>query len=197
MKKTKHLPIRSDVPIEDTWDLSSLFTSDEAWESAFKEWEGRIPGYERFRGTLGSSADKLRECLDFDVEVDRMGERVGTYAYLRSTEDTGNAAYQGMKAQYLGAASRAAQLASYIRPEILAIPGETMNEFLESKALAPYRIALERIVRYRPHTLNESEERLLAMQIEMAQAAGQAFNVLTNADMKFGMVKNEGAIRSN
>ena len=71
------------------------------------------------------------------------------------------------------AASRAGQAASYIRPEILAIPAAKMDEFLQSPALAPYKLLLTRIVRFKPHTLGEKEEKLLAMQTEMAEAAGQ------------------------
>ena len=130
-----------------------------------------IDGYAQFRGTLGESADVLAECLRFDTTVERLGDRVGTYAFLKDTEDVANATYQGMKARYMGVASRAAEAASYIRPEILAIPDERLREFLDAPVLADYKLALERLLRYKPHTLSEKEERLLAMQIETAQTA--------------------------
>ena len=50
---------------------------------------------------------------------------------------------------------------------------------------------LERLVRYKPHTLSDGEERLLAMQGQMSQTANQTFRQLTDADFKFGMIKNE------
>src|SRR4051794_13888890 len=34
---TTRLPLRSEVPVEHTWDLSSLFRSDAEWETAFVE----------------------------------------------------------------------------------------------------------------------------------------------------------------
>ena len=52
MSTIKQLPPRSKVKIPDTWDLSSLFPRDEAWEKAFTAWEKRIAGYAEFRGTL-------------------------------------------------------------------------------------------------------------------------------------------------
>ena len=39
-----------------------------------------------------------------------------------------------------------------------------MDEFLESPSLAPYKLLLTRILRFKPHTLSDKEERLLAMQ---------------------------------
>lgn len=191
MKKTKDLPSRNEVPPEDTWDLATLFPNDEAWEAAFGEWEKKVEGYSKFQGTLGQSAQALKACLVFDTEVDQLGERLGTYAMLKSTEDTGNSKYLGLQARYLGVASRAGQHAAYIRPEILAIPDEVTRTFLSHNDLADYRIVLERIVRQKPHTLGEAEEKLLAMQVEMAQAAGQVFSQLNNSDLKFGHVKDD------
>ena len=50
---------------------------------------------------------------------------------------------------------------------------------------------LERILRYKPHTLSPGEEKLLAMQGEMSDASNNIFRQLNNADLKFGFVKNE------
>lgn len=191
MKELKQLPARSEVKSGDTWDLSSLFAGDDAWEKAFAEWEARIGDYGRFEGKLAADAGMLLSCLDFDRDFDRAGERLGVYAMLRVAEDTTNSSYQRMQGRYTNAASRAGQAAAYIRPEILAIPTARMQEYLQDERLASYRLQLERLLRYKPHTLSESEERLLAMQTEMAQAAGKIFRQLNNADLRFGNTKNE------
>ncbi len=189
--QVRKLPKRSEVPVEDTWDLSSLFAGDAQWEEAFRAWEAQIPQYASFRGTLGRSAADLAACLQWDSAMDRQAERIGTYAFLKTAEDAANSTYQAMRARFVNAASRAAQQASYIRPEIMAIPPETMARFLDDPALQLYRLKLERLLRYRPHTLSDREERLLAMQTEMAQVAQQAFRQLNDADLKFGTITNE------
>lgn len=183
------LPTRAEVPVADTWDLSSLFPSDAAWEAAFAEFEALAAGYPQFRGTLGGGPAKLAACLEFDTRVDRLGDRVGTYAFLKASEDVANGTYQGMKARYLGAAGKAAELASYIRPEVLALPDAVLAGYLDSPELAAYRLVLQRLLRYKPHTLGESEERLLAMQIETAQTPRTVFDQLNNADLKFGRIE--------
>ena len=183
------LPKREEVPVEHTWDLASLYPNDEVWRKAFAEWEQMVPGYERFKGKLAESATAIAECLEFDIAFERLGERVGTYAFLKESEDAGDGKYQGMKQEYTAVASVAAQAASYLRPELLAIPDEVMRTFLGDPALAPHKVTLERLLRYKPHTLSANEERLLAMQTEMAQTAHQAFHQLTNTDMKFGDIE--------
>ena len=187
---TATLPLRNEVKPEDCWDLSSLYPEDQSWEADYKKLEGQIATYETFRGRLSDSAEVLAEALRFDSDFDRTAERLGTYAFLKTTEDQTDSAYQGMKARYQNLAVRAGQAASYMRPEILAISAETMAAFLEDENLKPFRLQLERLVRYRPHTLTDNEERLLAMQGEMASAANNAFRQLNDADLRFGEVED-------
>ncbi|MEX0675600.1 MAG: oligoendopeptidase F [Pirellulales bacterium] len=189
--EVKTLPKRSQVAPADTWDLTSLFADDAEWESAFEKWEAQIGRYEEFRGQLGWGAEKLAECLSFDTQFERRGERLGTYAFLKTAEDTANSDYQRMMGRYRNVSSRAGQAASYIRPEIMDIPTAVMDELLKSSELAEFRVLLEQLLRYKPHTLAKSEEKLLAMQAEMADAANQIFRQLTDADLKWGMIKNE------
>jgi oligoendopeptidase F len=191
MSKIKQLPPRSKVKPSDCWNLDSLYKNDATWETAFKKWDGEIAGYEQFAGKLGESAKELAECLEFDLRLDRVGERLGTYAFLKTAEDAANSNYQRMMGRYRNAASRAGQAASYIRPEIMAIPAATMKKFLAAKELAPHKITLERMLRYKPHTLSKAEEKLLAMQAEMSETSNQVFRQLADADLKFGTVKNE------
>jgi oligoendopeptidase F len=190
MNKVKQLPARDKVKTADTWDLDSLFTDDAAWEKGFTKWGRRVSTFAKFQGTLADAA-ALAACLKFDLDFDRMGERLGIYAFLKTAEDTTNSDYQRMQGRYVNTASKAAQAGSYIRPEILAIPKAKMKTILAEKKLAPYRLMLERLLRYKPHTLGKKEEKLLAMQTEMAQAAGHIFTQLNDADMKFGTVKDD------
>ncbi len=188
----KTLPLRKEVAVADTWDLSRLFADDTLWEASFAEWTAMVPGYAQFRGTLGQSPERLLEVLKFDTAVDRLGDRLGTYAFLKHTEDVAESAYQGLKARYMGIASQAAEAASFLRPELLALPDETLKGYLQSSALADYKLALERIIRYKPHTLSTNEERLIALQTEMSQTPRLVFDQLTDADLKFGTLTVDG-----
>ncbi len=186
-----NVPLRSEVDPADTWDLSSLFSGDDAWESAFHRWESRIAEFESHRGRLSESPESLAACLGFQSEFDRQGERLGVYAFLKSAEDAGESRYQAMLGRFRHAAARAAQAASFIEPEILAIDPQQMASWLNADALSPFRLLLERIVRRREHTLSASEERLLAMQLEMSCTADTVFRQLNDVDLDFGTVGDE------
>lgn len=185
------LPSRDEVNESDTWDLSRLFADDQAWESSFEKLEAMISGYEPFQGTLSQSPARLKEALDFDNEVSRLAERLGNYAYLKTSEDQANDAYQRMMGRFQNVATKAGEASSFMRPEILAIEDEVLTAMMVSPELELYQLSLERLTRYKPFTLGEKEEQLLAMQGEMASATQKIFRQLHDADMKFGDVTNE------
>lgn len=197
MAKARHnarearIPARHEVNEADTWDLAPLFKSDGAWERAFKKLESQIPEFARFRGTLGKGPKYLRAYYDFEIAFDRAAEPVGSYAFLKASEDVANSTYQGMVARYRHMATRAAETASFVAPEIRAIPKKTIAAYLKAPVLKDYRILLQRLLRYTPHILTLKEERLLAMQGEVASSASRAFDQLNDADLKFGFVRTE------
>ena len=185
------LPERSEVKESDTWDLTKLFVNDEAWDEAFKKLEAMIPEFEKYKGTLGNSAADLAACLKFDSSVDRMAEGMGNYAYLKTVEDQSDSNYQRMMGRFQNIATQAGEAASYIRPEILAIPNDKLAEFLKQPELELYKLMLERLTRYKQYTLGEKEEQLLAMQGEMAGATSKIFRQLHDSDLKFGNITND------
>lgn len=187
-RKVKRLPTRSKVRPDDTWDLSSLYAKVSDWEKDLKRFAAGIGGFAEYQGTLGQSPARLAKLLSFSEGLDRISERLGTYAFLRTSEDTADSVAQDMYLRYVSVATKADQESSFARPEILSIPATKMKRFLASKELAPYRILLDRIVRYKPHTLTPAEERLLAMQGEMSDASNQIFSKLNDADLKFGEI---------
>ncbi|MBI5091359.1 MAG: oligoendopeptidase F [Candidatus Hydrogenedentes bacterium] len=191
MATVKRSPLRRDIKKEDTWDLSPLFKDDKAWDAAYRKLDKQIAGFEKFRGKLGSSAKTLRDCYAFEIEFDKLAETMRSYAFLKSSEDVANSTYQGMVARYTHLATHAMEAASFIAPEIQAIPKKKMDAFLKDPVLKDYRYALEKLLRYRPHILSEPEEMVLAMQGEVAGTASKVFGQLNDADLKFGFVTDE------
>ena len=191
MSTVVSLPPRSEVDINDTWDLTLLFPSDDAWEEAFKEFESKIEGYQKFRGKLGDNAQTLFECLQFDGQLERLGEQLGNYAFLKMAEDQANGDYQKLMARLQSVATKAGEAGSYIAPEIMAIDDAKMESLLKEPVLEMYQLLIERLTRYKPYTLGEKEEQLLAMQGEMAGATSRIFRQLHDADLKFGSLEDE------
>jgi oligoendopeptidase F len=191
MSEEKSLPKREEIPEEDRWDLSHLFKSEDEWEDLFQKLEKNIEIYKRYKGKLKESIDVFVEATEFDLQISREIDQLHTFAHLKSDEDKTNQHNLGLYQRSLNLANRASELASFMTPEIQSIPDEIISTYLQDKKLSEYRFYLEKILRFKPHTLNEESEELLAMSGEIAHAPSQFFGQLDNADLKFGTIEDE------
>jgi oligoendopeptidase F len=187
----KKTPLRSEIPAVDTWDLSRLYPNPDAWEGELKEYEALYPRYAGFKGTLAASAESLLKALEFDKDLDIRAERLYHYASLQTAEDGSNNDFLGREARLMHAITLAGEVASYLTPEIQAIPDDVFAGFLTDPVLQQWHNKLGKIRRHKPHILSEKEERLLALASLPLRAADEAFSQLTNVDMTFGTLKDE------
>lgn len=186
------LPARNEVPEELTWDLTTIFPSDEAFEKEFKEIQELSKQSEQFKGTLGDSADALLSALKFrDALFDRL-EKLYVYAHLKLDQDTADATYQGMNSRAGSLITQVITGLSYFDPEILSIEEKRLEAFLnENKELELYKHVLEELNLSRPYILSEKEEAILANAGEVLGSSSNTFSTLNNADLKFPVIRDE------
>ena len=189
--KPVSLPGRDQIPEQYRWDLTPLFPSDDVWQSGFSALVKRIPEMGQWRGKLGRNAQTLRNSLDMLFSLCRDLDRFATYAHLRYSEDQGAESGQDMLQRTISAQTELAAVTSYVTPELLAIPPERMAALMTDADLAPYREFLEKTLRFRPHTLGDKEEHLLALQSRPAEMISQIFDQLVDVNFNFGLVRDE------
>lgn len=182
---------RSEIEEKYKWNLEDMIPSQEALDALLKTVEERIDAYSVFKGTLGSSAQRLAEFLKFDVELDEMFARLFSYARQKSDEDTSLGEFQALLSKVTTLSTKASGAASFAEPEILAIPEEIMAAFLETEELAHYRLLLNRLLARKEHMLSEAEETILSAMSEVAQAPNNIFRLFNNADIKFPVISGE------
>ncbi|WJQ15811.1 oligoendopeptidase F [Geobacillus stearothermophilus] len=191
-KAKKSLPLRSEIPVEETWRLEDIFPTDDAWEEEFKQVKAMIPKLGEYKGRLGESPQVLYEALQYQDEVSMRLGKLYTYAHMRYDQDTTNSFYQGLDARAKSLYSEASSAMAFIVPEILAIDEAVLRSFLEQyEPLRLYAHALDEITRQRPHVLSAEEEALLAQAAEVMQATSNTFSALNNADLTFPTIIDE------
>ena len=188
---SQKIPERREIADEHKWDLSDLFKSDKSWEQMFADIEAELASYEKYKGHLKDSAALFKEALEYHLGLTRKLERVYTYSHLKSDEDKSNQYYLGFHQRALNLFTRASEAASFITPEIQAMPDDIISRYLADDALVEFKFYLEKILRYKPHTRSESEEQILAMTREIASGPFQVFGQLDNVDLDFGSIRDE------
>ncbi|SUW04451.1 oligoendopeptidase F [Brachyspira pilosicoli] len=183
---------RKDVKIEDTWDLTLLYKNDEEFEKDFKSMEDFSKEVSKFKGNLSKSAKELRDILDSIMKASIVLEKLGSYAFLKQTEDLTNNDSNIKVARFAKLSSEFSANLSYFEPELMSIDDEKINSFLKDEVLKDYLIYLRNILKYKPHTLSEKEERILALQGELSSTASNVFDTLNDADLDFGELEHNG-----
>ncbi len=190
-KKNKNLPTRNEIDSQFKWDLEAIYSTDEKWEEDFKKVKALADQMAGFEGKLQESANTLHDALELNAKLSELMGKVFVYARMRKDEDNGNSKYQGLADRASSLSIQVGSATSFIVPEILAIPTETLNKYMADEKLALYRQYLDEIVRMKAHVLSAELEKLLAETGEIAQASDHIFGMLNNADIKFPTIKDE------
>ena len=185
------VPERSEVDENYTWDLESIYASDDDWESAYEAVAERVDELAAYEGQVTDDADTLLETLELRDEVMREVSMVASYARMRRDEDTTNQEYQALTARAQSLASDAHSAASFIDPELQELTREEFDAMVDAESdLETYDHYVDDVLRMKPHTRSAEVEELLAELGEVTGATGEVYNMLANADMSFPTVED-------
>lgn len=183
---------RHQVPVEETWNLETIYADDQAWEQDFEALKAKVPALVELKGKLGASAESLFSGLQLRDDISRQLHKLYTYAHMRYDEDTSNSHYQALNDRAGSLAAQISAQLAFMTPELLAIDEREIESFMaEHEALSVYRHAFDELAQERPHVLTEAEEAILAQAGDVLGQSGSTFGMLNNADLKFPKVKNE------
>ncbi len=188
----KQILTREEVPEQLTWDLTTIFESDEAWEAELKEVEQLSKKASDYKGKVADSAESLYNTLQFSDALYERLSKLYVYSHLKHDQDTTNSKYQDLDGRIRSVLTNAGAAWSFITPEILALDEATLNSYVESyEPLSLYEQSLKELNLGRPHILSAEKEELLAQFSEVTSTAGKTFSALNNADLEFPKIIGE------
>ena len=188
------IPNRSEVPESDKWNLSSIYKSNDEWEAALKELPALTEKVVSFKGKLSSSSKTLLEALKALEAAELKMETVYHYASLQHEADEDDSLATDRDGRAMMAYTEMQSALSFMDPELLAIPEETLRTWISEPEYKDYKKYVEKLLHFNKYTLSEKEERILSLQMQPGQTPSNAFSVLENVDLnkQFGTVNVEG-----
>ena len=181
---------RNEIDEQYRWDLSTLYASDEAFEEDFRKLDACIANVAAFAGKLTDAAS-IMACFEADTELDLLLSDLFCYANLRRSEDTRAEDAQALYMRIYGKYVEAMTQTSFVRPELLSLPEETLQAIRDDGAMRDYAYTMERLLRTKPHTLTSDQEQLLASFGEVFAAPSEIADNLMDADMVFDSVTDK------
>lgn len=188
------IPLRSEVPETDKWDLSSIYKSNLEWENALSEIPVLTEKVVQFKGKLGSSPEIFLSALKAFEQAELKMETVYHYASLQHEADEDDSEATDREGRAMMAYTKMQSEISFMNPEILAISEKSLKEWISAPEFKDYKIYVEKLMHFNSYTLSEKEERILSLQAQPAETAYNAFSVLENVDLnrQFGSVNVNG-----
>ncbi len=180
---------RAEIPEEYTWDLSHIYPDWDAWEADLGRLQELMDRYQELEGTLAEGPQRILEASRLSDELGQLAYRVYQYPGLMRSQDTRDNDVQARLEQVRLALAAFRQATAWYTPELLEIPEETMQGWLdETPELAPYRFGIEESYRMQQHVLDEDGERLLAYASTFNGTPAQTYSMMADADVKFPTV---------
>jgi len=191
------LPKRSEVPVEQTWDLTAIYASEADWERDFAHVESQIPVLASYKGRLRRSGKTLLEFQKLHEAVSQVAGKLSVYAHLHGDADTTNGHYQAMNGRMRDLGSKLGTALSWVTPELTAIKPATLERFMAKvPGLELYRRDFAELQREASHVRSPEVEAVLAEAGQTFGAASSIFGMFNNADLKLPEIADESGVVS-
>lgn len=170
------------------WDLEAMYSSKEEIEKDFSKIEKL---HEKVIELKKNPKENLKKLIILEEEISRITENVWVYAHMKKDEDSNVVESQKLDMRIQALGSKVFAEFSFLNPLILSLDEEESKKLLEDKELERFKLNIQKILRYRPHTLTDKEEFIISSYSPTVNAASEIYYYLTNTDMKFPKLINE------
>ena len=182
---------RNEVKTEYKWKLEDIFASDEEWEKEFARLEKQI-NFSKYAGKLNDS-NTLLAFFKADDEFGKAFDKVAVYASMKHDEDSAVAKYSAYDAKVYTLYTKYATEQAFFSPEMAKQSDEYLLSLVNDKRFADYDYLLKRIIKGKPHTVSEQEERLVSQAGEVFYNFRETFSMIDNLEVPLPEIEYEGA----
>lgn len=175
-----------------TWDLTKIYADEEAFQEDVALVRGLIDKINKEKDEFKENFSSLLKDI---IQAREKSAKLYAYAKMNQDGDTRDAIYQRLVLEATLLSDDLSSAASFFRPELLALNQEELNGLIYEGQLEEYRDYLEKIYRYRPHTLSIGEEHVFSELGQLADSAASAYYFLSNADTVFPEIESKGGER--
>lgn len=184
---------RSAIKEKEKWDLTKFYSTREDYEKDCNKLLKQVDEMVEYKGKIMESSKSLLSFLELDSIISLLHEKIYVYSYLYHYSDTTDIIGKELKEKADLVTEKITEKTSFVRSEILSVSYNKVLEYIkENKKLKKYSFMLEKMFRYKDHTLSIEEERIISLASNAFGTGDNTFSALDNADARFGKVKVEG-----
>ena len=191
-KSSTEVPLRSEIDAKYKWDMTAVYSTEEAWEEDLNFVKELYPGILEFKGKLVSSPDVLLEALELDNKINQTLWKLYHYASNSSNADVRNEKYQEMVQRVINTYVKIGEVSAFFTPEILENDYSVIENLMEKNdKLKIYEKQFKDLYISKPHILSEKEERILSMAGKISGVSSDAYDIMRATDFVYPTFEDE------
>lgn len=189
-KEETKLLKRSEIDNKYKWNMTDFYPDWAEWDKELETLKSMMKEIPQYKGQIKDDSKKFVELIKLEEKMGRLLDKLYVYVYmlkdLDSKDEVSSVKLQEIQAIY----TEYSVSAAWITPEILQIPKETMERWIdENPELKDHRFGLMEIYRLQGHVLDEGKEKLLSYYGQYMGAPRDIYAELSISDMKWNEVK--------
>lgn len=174
------------------WDLDVIYSSIDDFYKDYNIVKDKIIKFKEYKNNEINNGNVLLSILKDSYEIERMIDKLYSYTSLKSDLDTSVNENEALCEEVSNLYSLYSEYSYFVIPNILKKEYSEIEKFIsEEQELKKYERILMKTFRYKEHTLNESEEKLLSSMSKMFSNNGKTYELLKDSDMTLGNIKDE------
>lgn len=179
----KSLPTRSEINLEETWNLKDLFASEEEYQAAIVELQQNVSSFhDTFKGNI-TDAQSAENALKGYSEIYEKFVPIGTFASLAYSTDQTDSDAQMRSAKFGSIAASLSSKLSFVDSELLELPVEVLEDAMKNSS--EFGHYLSKLIRRKPHVLHPEVEKTLAAYSSSFDGPYELYNTTKMVDLAF------------
>jgi oligoendopeptidase F len=179
---------RQEIPQQYKWNLKDIYESWNDWETGFKQAEEKIDLINSFKGKLGEGPDNLLAVLKLSDDLGIIISRVYEYPKFLTDLDGQDQLAKAKLQQVLILLTKYNTSTAWINPEVLEIPWETIEKWINTNEFAPYRFGISNLFRTSKHVFDTEKETLISFYSRFSTTPSEIYSELSTTDINFPVV---------
>lgn len=181
---------RDEIAQQYKWDLNDIYPDWNQWEADLVKLKELMTEIPKYQGEISKNPKTFVEFINLEEKISRLLDKIYLYPYLQrdldSTNEMASVKLQEIESIYANYSISS----SWITPEILTIPKETMIIWInDNPTLEPNRFPLMEIYRLQEHVLSADKEKLLSYFGQYLGVPSDIYSELSTSDIKWNDVE--------
>ncbi|UXR68797.1 oligoendopeptidase F [Staphylococcus sp. IVB6246] len=180
---------RSEVPQQETWDLTDLFTDNQAYETFVKALPERVQAFkEQYAGTL-QDAESIQKALDAYCSLAIDIDRANNFSEIQASVDATDAERQRLAALFQTLYGKINGSLTFLTSELLSLEDAQLDQAIEKTTYSHFLTKLKRL---KPYQLHPQAEETLARLSPVLGAPSEIYGITKMLDIDFGQFEVNG-----